>query len=329
MDSYARIAELPVRIDDYALERREHVTPAWTRATTTIVMRGGGLEGRGEDVTYELPEHDALAAQDPVDLSGVQTFDEASVALGVFGNGYRRWGFESAVLDLALHQAKRSLGDALGLPYRPVRFCMSTRHDVRPWLAADPGLEFKLDPEPEWDDDYFDTLAAVGRVRVLDLKAHYAAATGVSLGPDERLYVAARDRFDDDTTIEDAWFADGWLDLFRGHEHRLAFDAIIHSVPDIEALPIQPRRMNIKPSRFGSVANLFATIEFCKAHKIALYGGGQTELGVGRDHIQALASLFYSAAANDVAPREYNVGDARTGLPHSPLPAPAPASGIA
>ncbi len=253
MDLYARIADLKLQIDDYALERHEHVTPEWTRITTTIVMRGGGLEGRGEDVTYEVPEHDVLAAQAPVDLSGVTTFDEASGALAPFGLGYRRWGFESAALDLALRQAGQTLGGALGLPYRPVRFCMSTRHDVRAWLDGAPGLEFKLDPESAWDDAYIDWLAASGRVRVLDLKAHYAAATGVSQEPDERLYVACRDRFDDDTTIEDAWFADGWLDLFRGHEHRLAFDAIIHSVADIEALPILPRRMNIKPSRFGPI----------------------------------------------------------------------------
>ena len=326
MDHYARIGGLKVDIDDYALERHEHVTPEWTRVTTTIVMRGGGLEGRGEDVTYEVPEHDALAAAEPVDLSGVETFDEASSVLATFGNGYRRWGFESAVLDLALRQGRQTLGGVLGLPYRPVRFCMSTRDDVRPWLAADPGLEFKLDPELTWDDRYINWLAASGRVRVLDLKAHYPV-TVVGVPPDERLYIACRDRFDDETTIEDAWFADGWLDLFRGHEHRLAFDAIIHSVADIEVLPILPRRMNIKPSRFGPVVNLLTTIEFCRAHRIALYGGGQTELGVGRDHIQALASLFYSSAANDVAPREYNVGAARSGLPQSPLPAPAPVAG--
>ena len=329
MELYARIADLQLDVDGYALERHEHVTPAWTRVTTTIVMRGGGAEGRGEDVTYEVPEHDALAEAAPADLSGVSTFDEASRALASFGDGYRRWAFESAALDLALRQGGQTLGAALGLPYRPVRFCMSTRQDVRAWLDLAPGLEFKLDPEQAWDDAYLDWMAASGRVRVLDLKAHYPAATGVSLGPDERLYVACRDRFDDDTTIEDAWFADGWLDLFRGHEHRLAFDSIIHSVADIEALPIVPRRMNIKPSRFGSIANLFATIEFCKAHRIALYGGGQTELDIGRDHIQVLASLFYAAAANDVAPREYNTGVARLHLPQSPLPAPEPAAGIA
>ena len=234
MNHYARIGGLKVDIDDYALERHEHVTPEWTRVTTTIVMRGGGLEGRGEDVTYEVPEHDVLAASEPVDLSGVETFDEASSVLATFGNGYRRWGFESAVLDLALRQGRQTLGGVLGLTYRPVRFCMSTRDDVRPWLEADPGLEFKLDPELTWDDRYIDWLAASGRVRVLDLKAHYPV-TVVGVPPDERLYVACRDRFDDETTIEDAWFADGWLDLFRGHEHRLAFDAIIHSVADIES----------------------------------------------------------------------------------------------
>ncbi len=329
MGLYDRIADLPLDVEAYALERHEHVTPAWTRVTTTIVMRGGGVEGRGEDVTYEVPEHDALAASAPADLSGVSTFAEASNALQPFGDGYRRWAFESAALDLALRQGGQTLGAALGLPYRPVRFCMSTRDDVRKWLDLAPGLEFKLDPEPAWNDAYIDWMAASGRVRVLDLKAHYPAATGVGLGPDERLYTACRDRFDDDSTIEDAWFADGWLDLFRGHEHRLAFDAIVHSVSDIEALPMVPRRMNIKPSRFGPVANLFATIEFCKAHRIALYGGGQTELDIGRDHIQALASLFYAAAANDVAPRDYNTGEARRGLPQSPLPAPEPAAGIA
>jgi len=325
---YQRIADLPLEIEDYALERRELVGPQWTRVTTTIVMRGRGLEGRGEDVTYQAEEHDALATAAPVDLSRVTTFAEAAAALGGFGVGYRRWAFESAALDLALKQAAKSLGDALGLPYRPVRFCMSTRQDARPWSHANPGLEFKLDPEPGWEDDYLGALAESGRVRVLDLKAHYPIEV-VGVGPDERLYVACRDRFDDDTTIEDAWIEDGWLDLFRGHEHRLAFDAIIHSVAGIEALPFEPRRMNIKPSRFGPIENLFATIEYCKAHRIALYGGGQTELGIGRDHIQALASLFYSASANDVAPREYNTGEARSGLPQSPLPAPTPAAGIA
>ena len=52
-----------------------------------------------------------------------------------------------------------------------------------------------------------------------------------------------------------------------------------------------------------------------------MYGGGQFELGVGRRQIQVLASVFYPDTPNDVAPRVYNEGDARPGLPRSPLPA--------
>ncbi len=329
MGLYERIAALPVEVEGYELARIEQPVGSWTRVTTEIVMRGRGSIGRGEDVTYEVDEHDLLAAAAPVDLTSASTFAKASALLTPLGDGYRRWGFESAVLDLALRQAGMTLGALLGLAYRPVRFCMSTRQDARTWLAVDSTLEFKLDPEPDWDDTYLDELAAGGRVRVLDLKAHYPPDVDVGGPPDERLYVACRDRFGDDTTIEDAWIADGWLDLFRGREHRLAFDAIIHGVADIDALPFRPSRMNIKPSRFGPVANLLATIEYCQDRGIALYGGGQTELGIGRDHIQAIASLFYADAANDVAPRAYNIGVARAGLPGSPLPAPAPQGGIA
>ena len=53
-----------------------------------------------------------------------------------------------------------------------------------------------------------------------------------------------------------------------------------------------------------------------------MYGGGQFELGVGRRHIQALASLFYPDGPNDVAPREYNMGEPRPGVAAEPSPSP-------
>ena len=86
---------------------------------------------------------------------------------------YRRWAFESAALDLALRQAGLSLGEALGLPYRPVRFVVSTRLDIRPWLALYPGLQFKLDPTPDWDEELISDIAATGSVRIVDFKAYY------------------------------------------------------------------------------------------------------------------------------------------------------------
>jgi hypothetical protein len=77
--------------------------------------------------------------------------------------------------------------------------------------------------------------------------------------------------------------------------------------------------MNIKPSRFGSVESLLGAIDYCETHDIAMYGGGQFELGVGRYHIQALASLCYPDAPNDVAPMEYNDPGPGDDLPASPL----------
>jgi hypothetical protein len=104
----------------------------------------------------------------------------------------------------------------------------------------------------------------------------------------------------------------------------VTWDAPIHSVQDIENAPWPPRSINIKPSRFGSVRRLFDAYDYCAAHDIAAYGGGQWELGPGRGHIQYLASLFHPDTPNDVAPGGYNAPEPPRGLPESPLePTPA------
>jgi len=94
-------------------------------------------------------------------------------------------------------------------------------------------------------------------------------------------------------------------------------------VDDVRALPVSPGWLNVKPSRFGKLARLLECIEHCQRNGIQTYGGGQFELGVGRRHIQVLASLFYPDGPNDVAPSDYNAGVPRPGLPRSPLAAPA------
>jgi len=163
-------------------------------------------------------------------------------------------------------------------------------------------------------------LAATGRVRVLDFKAYYTG-TPVDVVPDPVLYRAAVELFPD-AVLEDASLDGECGEVLRGQEARLSFDAPIHSVADVRALPVKPGWMNIKPSRFGAIERLLECIEHCAAGGIQMYGGGQFELGVGRRHIQVLASLFYPDGPNDVAPREYNMGEPRPGLAQSPLPAP-------
>ena len=163
-------------------------------------------------------------------------------------------------------------------------------------------------------------LAPTGRARVLDFKAYYTG-TPVDVVPDPKLYRTAVELFPD-AVLEDASLEGECGTALQGEEGRLSFDAPVHSVGDLRALPVTPGWSNIKPSRFGTLERLLECIEHCDANGIRMYGGGQFELGVGRRHIQVLASLFYSDGPNDVAPSEYNAGGPRPGLPQSPLPPP-------
>ena len=337
---YGRLAGLGLEIDGYRLERHElDVSSGFRRVTTEVVLAGGGLEGRGEDVTYAAEDHDDYPAELP--LAGEWTLDGFSRQLGgldlfpgrppqqEFFRQYRRWAFESAALDLALRQRRLSLGEALARPYEPVRFVVSTRLDIKPWLAVDPRLEFKLDPTPEWDEALMRDIAATGRVRALDFKSFYTGSP-VDNPPDPVQYRLVSETFPG-TTLEDPVLEGPAREALRGEEARFSFDAPIHSWADVEAVTERVRAvcgpdcdafvlrsLNVKPSRFGSLRALLDCVERAQAAGMVLYGGGQFELGVGRDQIQALASLLYADGPNDVAPREYH-GEAHADVPASPL----------
>jgi L-alanine-DL-glutamate epimerase-like enolase superfamily enzyme len=284
------------------------------------------MTGRGEDVGYEAADHDGYP--EGLDVAGRRTLDELSGrldGLDLFPTAprraadrcYRRWAFESAALDLALRQAGRPLGEFLGLPYRAVRFVVSTRLEIEPWRKIDPELEFKLDPTPDWTADRIHAAAETGRVRALDFKGYYEG-TEVDAPADPRLYRAVAESFPDAILEDPAWNEETAAAL-AGHESRIAWDAPIHGVDDLDRMPVAPRWLNVKPSRFGTLPSLCETLDVCRARSIACYGGGQFELGVGRAQIQGLASLFYADAPNDVAPTGYNAPEPRAGLPRSPL----------
>jgi L-alanine-DL-glutamate epimerase-like enolase superfamily enzyme len=317
MALFDALRDLELDLESFSTERREMpVSTEFVRVTTTVVLSGGGESGRGEDVTYQAEAHDGFPA---LEERGRMTLAEYSQRLERYGlEDYRRWAFESAGLDLALRQSGLSLGRALGRDYRPVRFVVSTRREIGPWLDLYPQLELKLDPVSDWSDEQMRWIASTGRVRVLDLKGQYHG-TPVDQAPDPTLYRAVVDSFPG-AIIEDPALSDGTRAALRGAEQRLSWDAPIHSAADIDER--DPRYVNIKPSRFGTVERLLDAIDHCEAKEITMYGGGQFELGVGRAHIQAIASLFYPDAPNDVAPKEYNEGAPRPGLPQSPLPPP-------
>ena len=337
MSLFDAVRKLPLVVESYDLDGHSYtVSSEFTRRTTVIRLSGAGEEGLGEDVTYDGGEQDAQQARGPVlPLAGewtLETFSRYLEAQALFAHepemrasiDYRRWAFESAALDLALRQAGRSLGDAVGRDPRPVTFVASgglgdppNTARLRAFLELYPGLRFKLDARPDWTDDIFAELQELGCVDSVDLKGQYRG-TVVDNPPDPNLYRRVIEAF------PDAWLEDPALTpetepVLEPQVDRVTWDAIIHSVEDIRALRWPPRTVNVKPSRFGTIERLFATYEYCEENGIGAYGGGQWELSIGREQIQLLAALFHPDTPNDVAPGAYNAATPPPGLPASPL----------
>ena len=340
--SFDQIADLPVRIESYELEGRDFmITEEMERLTTVIHLKGGGEEGVGEDVVYDALDHIALQEAGPVlELAGEHTiasFSDLLEELPLFPTpperevsaNYRRWAFESAALDLGLRQAGTTLHERLGREVRPVNFVVSMRlthpgseevstiDPVRKRLEVYPTLRFKLDPTNDWGDELIAQLVESGAVDSLDLKGHYKG-TPVDVDTDPDLYAKLIEAFPQ-AWLEDPDINDQTRPLLEPVADRVTWDAPIHSVADIEGREWLPKMVNIKPSRFGPLRELFAAYDYCRERNIGAYGGGQWELGPGRGQIQYLASIFHPDTPNDVAPAGYNMHGTEPGLPSSPL----------
>ena len=345
MSTFDALADLPLEVDRYTLEgRRANVSSGFERLTTVVHLDGGGVEGVGEDVVYQSEDHTALQQAGPIlDLGGryaLGEFCELVDSLDLFpvppqwevSRLYRRWTFHSAALDLALMQANKPLHEVLGAEARPVRFVVSLRLGEPPTLAPIerllaryPAVHFKLDPTSSWTPELIAALVATEAVDSVDFKSLYHG-TVVDQPPDPVLYERVIEAFPD-AWIEDPDVITPETAAVLSDQHsRITWDAPIHSIADIESLPVPPRMVNIKPSRIGGLAKLCATYDYCAEHRIGAYGGGQFELGPGRGQAQYLASVFHPDTPNDLAPVGYNEDDPQPGLPASPLrPAPEPA----
>jgi L-alanine-DL-glutamate epimerase-like enolase superfamily enzyme len=343
MSTFEKLADLPLRVDGYTLEGlKANVSSGFERLSTVIHLQGDGLGGVGEDVVYDAPDHVALQEAGPVlDLAGEWTLEEfcrrideldlfpVAPERGEVSRLYRRWTFHSAALDLALRQAGRPLHAVLDREARPVTFVVSLRlgepatlEPIHSRLAGYPTLRFKLDATSSWTDELIEGLVQTGAVDSIDFKALYKG-TVVDVAPDPVLYrrviAAFPDAWLEDPDIVDEGTA---AELADAHD-RITWDAPIHSIDDIEALPFAPRMVNVKPSRIGGLPKLCATYDYCAEHGIGAYGGGQFELGPGRGQAQYLASLFHAETPNDLAPTGFHETEPGPGLPASPLP-PAP-----
>lgn len=295
-----RLASLPLRIVAAEVEAASRPSLAGgTRRTSVVRLRGLGHEGLGEDVTFQADE--LLQAPPGSRLwAGISTlgdFWEQLEANDLFERppefpvvrSYRRWALEAAALDLALRQADLSFAELVAMQLRPVRFVVSP-----------PGRPFDRFPTARMKIDAAE-LEPGHPVDIVDFK----------LEGDGALVERAR------AVYPEALLEDPPVLLDSA---RISWDIPIQSVAHVRSLSARPAAINVKPARLGSLRALFELYDVCANEGIAVYGGGQHELGPGRRQIQVLASLFHPDAPNDVAPSGYNdAGSVPGALPESPL----------
>lgn len=332
--TWDQLRSLPLHIEGYQIEGLELETNSgFTRQTSHVSLEGAGCVGRGEEVNWDGELQLKFRERGGyLPLRGQFTLGSFSSKLDQLElspdpppiddwRDFRRWAFESAALDLALRQSKLSLEQALSRKARPLHFGVSLGlHDfgaIEERLAIHADMRFKLDATPDWTEELCAQLAATGAVDVVDFKGAYVG-TVVDVEPDLALYQRVLDAMPT-VIVEDPHKDPEILALLRERQARVAWDAPIHSVEGLERMPHEASALNIKPSRFGSLQKLFAAYDHCRDQELPMYGGGQFELGVGRDQIQVLASLFHGDGPNDVAPRGYHLLTTEEARPASPM----------
>ena len=234
-----------------------NVSSDFERKSTLIACAGGGEEGIGEDVIYDAEDHEIAAGRGadarprgPLHARRRSASGSARSTCSPSRRSARSRGataagrYESAALDLALRQAGTPLHEALGREPRPVtlrRLAAARRAaDARAAASAGwtryPTLRFKLDPTSSWDEALIAELVDTGAVDSVDFKGLYSG-TVVDQPPDPVLYRRVVEAF------PDAWIEDPAADRRRptqvlaAHRDRFTWDAPIHSIDDIEALP--------------------------------------------------------------------------------------------
>jgi len=328
-------------LDEIHLQGLELQTSSgWRRQTTVVELIGQGCTGTGEDVTYSGEEQSAFQQAGPPPIpAGEYTLESFSVALDALSPQqwfatnpeqeasyhYRRWAFESASLDLALQQNQLRLEDWLQRKARPVHFAYSTglgtppsTQKLRVAREQIPNLAFKIDYDSTWTEELVQELADLG-VGVVDFKGHYHGSfSGPAPNPEDYAMVA---RLLPQAWLEDPAWTPECARALEPYRDRITWDAPLHFLKDLEALPFLPKCINIKPSRFATLGRLLRVLAWAQKNRVQMYGGGQFELGPGRRQIQHLASLAYPDATNDVAPVGFHQDSWPATIATSPLPA--------
>ena len=151
----------------------------------------------------------------------------------------------------------------MGHAPRPLRFVNSlglgdppTFDPIQRRLDGHPGVRFKIDAVPAWTPELIDQVAATGAVEIIDFKGQYGMEYGELadlLAMYERVIAAFPDAL-----LEDAHDLPEVAELLAPEAHRISYDAPIHTVEDLDATPLKPVAVNIKPCRVGDLRSLIA-----------------------------------------------------------------------
>jgi L-alanine-DL-glutamate epimerase-like enolase superfamily enzyme len=305
-DLGATLAALPVVIEEAAGTIVPAAVPSYpggVRPSSVVTLAGGGALGRGEHVGWEDAAHVAFQNRLRALPRGTWRVGDWSAAVAASGaSAYDRATLEAAAIDLALRQHDTSFLALAGATAGSVRYVVSFERATDPAAVAQlhPRVELKIDVDPTWDDRTLASLAALGRVAVLDWKG------SGDVGDHERAHAALPDALLEDPHPGDA----PWSASLRT---RLSFDAPLSTAADLDRLPTPPVAVNLKPARMGGVLELLRCAARCAERGIGVYVGGMFEVGVGRTQLRALAAVLSPDGPNDIAP--IPLGDARAERP--------------
>ena len=284
MPLYDLIADLPLEIEAYALDGRERrFSPEFVRAhdgRPAPRRRRGGAR-RGRHLRRRGPAAPAggrarAAAGRPWTLD---SFSRHLGGLDLFGGtppacppscATARWAFESAArgpgaapggpLARRRARARAAAGRASSSPS-----ASASRRAPSPSsaaLAAYPGVRFKLDATPSWDDALIERLAATGAVASIDFKGAYKG-TPVDVHDRPALYTRCAEAF------PDAWLEDPDLTVpeadaaLAPYRDRITWDAPIHGVAGHRGAPVPPALDQRQAVADRLVARAARTYEWC------------------------------------------------------------------
>jgi L-alanine-DL-glutamate epimerase-like enolase superfamily enzyme len=249
------------------------------RPSSFVELHGLGQIGFGELVSFGEPEHLAFRQR----AAGLLRAQSGRVGeLGGGGEPHERAALESALIDLALRQAGRGLGDLCGRDRASLRWAASFAALAEPGPALPPRTELKLDVHPGWSESVVRDLAARAVV-ILDWKGQGS--------PEQARRLSA--------AFPGAIFEDPP----DGSSHaRIARDRPLGSARDVRDALGRGELVNLKGPRMGGFLELLRGLEAAAGKPGWAYFGGMFEVGPGREQARQLAALFCAGAPNDLAP---------------------------